>query len=144
MVHALQEVWRVLASDGRLLDSREIASHSRVEVVAGEQVMVAGATDDSVYIPDDVACDQALAQILAEGWFEFERRVFFDTAWHYDSLATLKEQFEADRIIISESVLAQAQELLTRGGADAQVRYITKTLVARYRKLPRQANHSGV
>ena len=137
MVHALKEVWRVLAQDGCLLDSRQIANYSRVEIVVGEQVRLAGAADDSAWLPDDVACDRALAQVVSEGWFAFERKVFLDTAAYYDSIDTLRKRCEVNKALVSESVLAKAQELLTQGGANAQVRWNTKTLVARYCKLSR-------
>ena len=135
MVHALRETWRVLVPEGCLLDSRQIAGHSRVEVAVGEQILLAGEADDSVWIPYDVASDKALSQVMSEGWFALEDRVSLDAAWYFDTLDGLRSATVDDDIPISEPVLAKAQELMARHGTGARVRWNTKMVIGEYRKL---------
>ena len=86
MVHALKETWRVLVPEGHLLDSRQYAGYSRVEIVIGEQVLLAGGVASnqllrrrlienspvSVLVPEPILCTDNAAMIAACGYFRFQ------------------------------------------------------------------------
>ena len=78
MVHALNEIHRVLVGGSILIDLRPFADQSPVEVVSGRQTHLAGRLDQ---LPEDIANDEAANQAIAkaaeQGWFTLERKQFF-------------------------------------------------------------------
>ena len=69
MVHALLECWRVLETDGILIDLRPFHSNPALEVITVEGIFVPGNVDDSGGAPDDIAADEAIAEMVRRGYF---------------------------------------------------------------------------
>jgi hypothetical protein len=78
MVHALEEIRRVLAPDGILIDLRPLADNWRVEVVSLREVKRTGRVED---LPEqtsgDLASNVAMQEVEKRGWFKREQDELF-------------------------------------------------------------------
>jgi hypothetical protein len=144
MVHALDEIRRVLARNGILIDLRPLADRSPVEVVSASETRRAGLVDQ---LPEDVAKDEtanrSIAQVEKRNWFTREREEFFPFNYYWDSPKEMQEYIEgewADFITIDEKVLQNARSMWSVANADARVRMPLKMLITRWRK---QENMAG-
>lgn len=137
MVHALQEIWRVLIPGKWLIDLRPRSGNLRVEVVAAERVMLAGFIDESAYLPNDMAADKAIAQLTHEGLFIQKREAQFDYAMYWDSPDEMKayaqERWAEARL--PEAVLVRSRWFMTDSPASARVRIRRKIMIVRYQKI---------
>src|SRR5258705_11392001 len=86
MVHALHEIWRVLVTNGRLIDLRPRATNWPLEMVADGQASLAGKVDNAPFVPDDNAAESAIQRTVREGLFSREHYVSFDCASYWDTL----------------------------------------------------------
>jgi hypothetical protein len=133
MVHALKEIWRVLAPGGILLDLRPVSTGWPVEVVAGERVVRVGALDDSLAMTDDLAANRAVEQVVHDGWFSRERQGTFTYDWYWDSLDELREHVEErwHPIALPDTVYAQGQRVAARVES-ASFRVRVHMIIGRY------------
>jgi hypothetical protein len=134
MVHALQDVGRVLRPDGLMLDVRCYAQQWPLEVLANGQWLTAGAIDDASYTPDDLAADAALMHIEREGWFARERADEFKLYCYWDSLDAMQteivEVWAPARV--PDEVMTRARTLAPDQTARARVRLQMK--ISRWQK----------
>ncbi len=138
MVHALQEIRRVLTPDGALIDLRPVADRWPVEVVAAQQSQAAGQVQDlPAQLADDAASAEAVARAAQAGWFVLERAETFDFMYTWDTPDEMKayidDQWE-DYVSLPAEVLERTQTLWTRAGTGAQVRVRLKMLIGYWRK----------
>jgi hypothetical protein len=139
MVHALREIWRVLAPRGWLLDVRPVSANAPLEVVAGDQVWLAGRVDESGGLPDDHAANECMRAVLREGWLIDERQTHFDYVWYWDTLDELRTHIAekwSNSTQLPATVAAEAARLLVAAGTGARVRLRLTVAMARYRKSP--------
>jgi len=136
MVHALEEIWRVLAPGGVMVDLRPFTEHSPVEVVADGQVTSAGRLDEPQTDPDDWAANEALAQIERERVFICERRGAFDLLYYWDTPGEMKAYIDGEWTVarLPEDVFAAASRLAALAGASAGVRVRRNMIISRWRK----------
>jgi hypothetical protein len=136
MVHALEEIWRVLAPGGIMVDLRPFTEHSPVEVVADGQVASAGRLDEPQPDPDDRAANAALAQVERDRVFICERRGAFDLSYYWDTPGEMKAYIDGEWTIarLPEEVFAEAVRLAARAGASARVRVRRNMIISRWRK----------
>jgi hypothetical protein len=136
MVHALEEIRRVLVPGGVLLDLRPLSVNSPVEVVAGERVMQAGRLDEPPGDPDDVAANEAMTRVERAGWFTRECKGAFELAYEWDTPDEMKayidERWATGKL--PESVWVEARRLTATAGAGAKVRVLRRMVIARWRK----------
>lgn len=137
MVHALEEIWRVLAPGGVMIDLRPFAEHSPVEVVADGQVTLAGRLDEPQTDPDDLAANEALAHVARAGIFRCERRAAFDLCYYWDTPAEMKAYIDSEWAIarLPEDVFAEADRLAVSAGESARVRVRRNMIISRWRKM---------
>jgi len=139
-VQALKDVWRVLAPDGIMFDSRQTPSDSRIEVLTGDQAIRAGDLPDAHWAEIEAPCQTALEEIVRDGWFAEERKVFFGSGWRFDMLDrnTVDRLKDIDivEMRVTDTILARVKELMD-ANPGARVRWTTKTHIGKYRKLPR-------
>ena len=137
MGHALQEMWRVLKSEGHLIDLRPLVGDSFIEVVNKEGVHFVGLVDETRDQPDTLAANAALAQAVRDGWFAPERKENFRFATYWDSVADLHahatERWTYSRL--PEVVMAAAERLMVESEAGVKIRIRYDMLMARYRKI---------
>ena len=138
MVHALKDIWRVLARGGLLLDLRPRSMSLPVEVLGAEQVARAGHLEVSAEsYADDRAADAALAAIKRDALFTRERRGAFSFFWYWDTPAEMKAYVEEKwtDTRLTEDVLAEAQRLAAKAGGHAKVRTRSRVHISRWRRL---------
>ena len=138
MVHALEEIRRVLVRDGILIDLRPLADRSSVEVVSASETRRAGLVDQ---LPEDVANDEAANRSVVQAgervWFKRERETFFPFNYYWDSPQEMQEYVEVewgDFITIDEKVLQRTRSMCAVANADARIRIPLKMLITRWRK----------
>ncbi len=144
MVHALEESWRVLAPHGRLLDLRPLSTDSLLEVIAAEQVQVAGPVDFSPGLPDDAAADEAIETVLHQRAFAKDEVEQFDFAYYWDTLNGATEYVEtrwSDAARLPASVLEEARALVEKTTASAQIRIRLVMQLASYMKAGQKSSH---
>jgi hypothetical protein len=129
MVHALQEIWRVLIPGGRLVDFRPLGRNWPLEIITGEQVRLVGLADRKPGIRDDASCEQALAQVLSAGLFVRQWQEVFEFSSDWGTLAEADGPF-----VLPEAVAAEAQRLLVEMAEGTRVRIRFDNVIARYRK----------
>ncbi len=136
MVHALDEVHRVLAPGGALIDMRPTTRNRTVEVVLGGAWLRAGEIDAAASNADRVAADQALDGALEAGLFHAEHKETFFYISEMDSLADLRD-FAASlrRTALPAEVMARVAGLVADLSGDYSIRIAREIVIARYRSL---------
>ncbi len=137
MVHALEEIRRVLVPDGILLDIRPLNDHWHIEVVSARGFEETGHVDD---LPDqinaDAASNQAMREVERRGWFQREQEEFFSYFYSWDTPSEM-EEFVADEwadfIGVSEETKRATRSAWAIGDADSRVRVRVKILITRWR-----------
>lgn len=138
MVHALEEIRRILVPDGILIDMRPFAEHWRVEVVSSRGVKETGQVDDlPEQVSGDVASNEAMKEAESRGWFQHEQEEFFPLYYSWDTPSEMEEFVDddwADFIGLSEDDRKSTRAAWAVGEADSRVRVRIKILIARWRK----------
>ncbi len=137
MVHALEEVRRVLSSDGLLVDLRPLADRWPVEVVwqAG-QVEVGRATDLDEPLSDDAAANAAVDGWVACGRLIRQRSEVFPIFYYWDTPKEMREYIEeewSDVIQVDETIWRDLKSTWATANAEARVRLRVKMLITSYR-----------
>ena len=138
MVHALNEIRRVLVPDGFLIDLRPLLDHAPIEVVSADETRLAGMVDQ---LPEDRASDDAANRAVsiaeAENWFVKEREEFFPFNFYWDSPKETQEYIEAEwsnSVTVDEDVWRNIRSIWAVANADARVRIPFRMLISRWRK----------
>ena len=139
MVHALEEIRRVLVPDGILIDMRPFAEHWRVEVVSKSGFQGTGWVDDlPEQVNGDIASNEAMREVEARGWFQREREEFFPLFYSWDTPSEMEEFVDndwADFIGLGEKDRKNTRSVWALGDADSRVRVRIKILISSWRKL---------
>jgi hypothetical protein len=125
MVHALEEIHRLLKPTGALIDIHPVAESSPIEIHQGEKTDLAGYWSVRQWCIDYQQADNALTEITQRGLFAVEREGVFDSLTHYANVeemrTALKEavaKFARDAQSVDEAVpnvealVALAEELM--------------------------------
>jgi hypothetical protein len=138
MVHALNEIRRVLVNDGILIDLRPLLDRWPVEVTSKSGHHEAGrATDLPEALSDDRAADQALADVVQRGWFLHERGDEFPFFYYWDTPREMQEYIDDtwnDVIRIEDELWSHLRSLWATANADARVRIRLKMRIASLHK----------
>jgi hypothetical protein len=94
MVHALRECRRVLKGEGILIDLRPFHSQPAIEIVTRDGTFIPGHVDDSGGAGDDIAADEAIAEVVRGRLFALRKRTSFNFADYWDTLDGLLEHAE--------------------------------------------------
>lgn len=147
MVHALEEIWRVLAPAGLLLDIRPFEMGCPLHIYAGNRWRLAGQVDESPGFAIDLAANEALAQMARRGHFASERSGSFVFAMYWDKLEELLAHAAerwGDQVIIPEEVIVRARELMPSSRPRMAVRLNRHLIIGRYRKMLSGAQRATV
>jgi hypothetical protein len=138
MVHALNEVRRILTKDGFLIDLRPVLDRWPVEISSRYATQEVGrATDLREPVADDEAAHQVMAESLQRGWLVRERLEHFSFFYYWDTPNEMQQYIndEWDDVIkIEDELWNTLRSSWTVANADARVRMRMKMLITRYRK----------
>jgi len=139
MVHALNEIRRVLISDGILIDLRPMLDRWPIEVASAREIRETGRMlDFPLGLADDEAANRSMADAEQKEWFIRERQEFFPFFYSWDSPSELEEWIAAewqDFIDIDEETKRTTRSAWALGDADSQVRVRMKMLISRWKKV---------
>ena len=139
MVHALDEIRRVLKPDRTLLDLRPVEDSWSVEIVSSAGWQAAGRLSDLPQgIADDAAANQAMREVRSRGWFIQQQEEEFSFFYYWDTPSEMKEFMESeweDFEKLEEDVYRKASSLWVAAGADARVRVRVKMHLAVWKRL---------
>jgi hypothetical protein len=132
MVHALEEIHRLLKPTGLLIDIHPVAESSPIEIHQDGKIDLAGHLSVRQWCTDFQHADKALTEIIHRGLFATERESVFDSLTHYDSAAEMRtdlkesiDKFARDAQSVDEAVphaealAARAEELLQAAASGA-------------------------
>jgi hypothetical protein len=139
MVHALDEIHRVLVPDGILIDLRPICDSWEIEVFSARETQGAGrVTDLPLGLEDDEAANQAMKNAKSNGWFSRENETFFLLNYLWDTPREMEQWIDEEWtnfIFLGEEARRTTRSLWTIGDADSRVRVRAKMLITRWKKL---------
>ena len=90
MVHALEEIHRLLKPAGRLIDIHPVAVSSAIEIHQGGKIELVGNFTVRQWCTDFQQADEALAEITQKGLFIVERAEVFDSPYYYGSAEEMR------------------------------------------------------
>jgi hypothetical protein len=146
MVHALEEIHRLLKPNGVLIDIHPVAESSPIEIHQGGKINQAGNLLVRQWCIDFQQADNALTEITKCGLFAVERVITFDSLTHYSSVAEMRtslieaidkfareDQSAGEAVTHVETLTARAEELMQAivGEADLIVR--ERERISRYK-----------
>jgi len=134
MVHALEEIHRLLKQAGVLIDIHPVAEPSPIEIHWGEKIERVGDLSVRQWCSDYQHADEALTEIKQRGLFMIEREGMFNSLTYYDSAAEMRtdwkaaiDKFARDAQSIAESapqaeaMAARVEELMQAAGSGAEL-----------------------
>ena len=134
MVHALEEIHRLIKPAGILIDIHPVAESSPIEIHHGRKIDLAGNLSVRQWCTDYEQADGALAESTQRGLFTVERESVFDSLNHYESVEEMRtalkesiDKFARDTQSIDESIphveamAARAEELIQAAGSGAEL-----------------------
>ena len=139
MVHALNEIRRVLAADGVMIDLRPILDRWKIEVFSARETQETGRVHDfQIGLADDEAANRSMQQAEGQGWFVREQEEFFPYVYSWDTPKEMEEWIEEEWhgfIGLDEETKRATRSAWALGDADSQVRLKVKMLITRWQKL---------
>lgn len=138
MVHALNEIRRVLAPAGILIDLRPLAGNWPIEVASSREIKEAGRVS---HLPagfeDDQAANESMAKAAAQNWFVRKREEFFPFFYYWDSPKEMQAYVDDDWaafVTIDDETWKNIRSLWAVADADARLRVRVKMLITRWDK----------
>ena len=96
MVHALEEIHRLLKPTGALIDIHPVDEPVSMELHRADKIDPVGSLSVRQWRIDYQQADSALAEIARRGLFVVERETVFDSLTHYTSVEEMRtEQINA-------------------------------------------------
>jgi SAM-dependent methyltransferase len=139
MVHALNEIHRVLAPDGIMIDLRPLAGNWPMEVATSRDFLEAGRVSDSpTGLEDDRAANESMTKAGTQKWFIRQREEYFPFFYYWDSPNEMKEYIDehwADFITVDETTWKNVRSQWAVANADARLRVRVKMLITRWEKI---------
>jgi len=138
MVHALDEIRRVLKPNGQLIDLRPVEANWAVEVVSSTGWQAAGRLSDlPVALADDEAAFAAMRQAASNGWYGKKDEKEFGFFYYWDTPSEMKqfidEEWE-DFEKMEEHVYHKASAMWASANADARLRVRVNMLITLWEK----------
>ncbi len=138
MVHALEEIRRILIPGGVMIDLRPLADRWPVEVISDRTHHELGRlTDLPAGLADDEAANNAIKESARRGWFVLESELNFPFFYYWDTPEEMQEHIHekwGDFMQMADQVYSETQKAWATAGADRRVRVQAKMLLTRWRK----------
>ena len=138
MVHALEEIRRVLVPDGILIDLRPLADNWRVEVVSLREVKRTGRVEDlPVQTDGDLAANKAMQAVEKHGWFKREQDELFPFFYSWDTPSEMEAFVDddwSDFVGMEEDTRRATRSAWAVADGDSRVRVRVEIWIARWKK----------
>ncbi len=138
MVHALEEIRRVLIPEGLLVDLRPLAKPGSVELVAGgRQLKMGRLTDFPSEKIEEKASNSAFRKAARLGWFVRESNASFPFFYYWDSPREMRDYIQeewSDFTVMEDDLFSTIQSAWEAAGPDRRVCVRLKILLRRWRK----------
>ena len=138
MVHALNEIHRVLRPEGLLIDMRPLADQWRVEVASLREIKRTGrVTDLPEQTNGDTASNEAMKEVERHGWFKREQDELFPFIYSWDTPSEMEEFINddwQDFITLDDETKRATRSAWAIGDGDSCVRIRMNVWIARWRK----------
>jgi len=137
MVHALKKARGLLNGNGGLLDIHPAGDPPPIDVRLGDAVFTAGwLREDDDYI-EYTQADEAIAEVVAHGFFAVDRAGTFDFVTYADSLADFRAYLEKERTdaYLDELVARRIAELMESVEPDQEIALREAIRIVRLRPL---------
>ena len=134
MVHALEEIHRLVKPTGILIDIHPVAEASPIKIHQGKKIELVGDLFVRQWCSDYQHADEALTEIKQRGLFMIEREGIFNSLTYYDSAAEMRtdwkaaiDKFARDAQSIDESlphaeaVAARAETMMQTAASGAEL-----------------------
>ena len=139
MVHALEEVRRVLKPDGILIDIRPLNGQWPIEVVSTRESRETGHVDDRPEpLNADKSSNKAVKEVEAHGWFNREQEEYFPFFYSWDTPSEMEEFIAedwSDFIVLNENTKVATRSAWAIADADSRVQVRVKILITKWKKL---------
>ena len=146
MVHALEDIHRLLKPTGILIDIHPVSGSLPIEIHQRRKIDLVGNLSVRQWSVDFQQADNALAEIVQRNLFVVERERVFDSLTYYASAAEMltseKESIEkfardaqsaVEPLPHVEALAAQAEELMRAAGSGAELIVRERTHISRLR-----------
>ena len=138
MVHALEEIRRVLVPNGILIDLRPLADNWRVEVVSLREIKRTGRVEDlPTQTKGDLDANEAMQAVAQRGWFKREQAELFPLFYSWDTPSEMEEFVSddwGDFIELEEDTKRATRSAWAIADGDSRVRIRMNVMIARWRK----------
>ncbi len=138
MVHALNEIQRVLVPGGSLIDLRPVLNEWPVEIASSQEYHEVGrATDLPEPLADDEAANRAMSANAEHGRFLRESEGIFSLYYYWDTPKEMQEYITenwGDVIRLEEELWNKLASSWATADADARIRMRMKMLITRWKK----------
>ena len=134
MVHALEEIHRLLKPGGELIDIHPVSEPSPIEIYRDGKIDLAGHLTVRQWCLDFEQADNALGEIIQRGMFTVEQKGMFDTLTYYDSAAEMGTSFKEsihkyardaqsvdEALLLAEALAKRAKKLMQTAGSGAKL-----------------------
>ena len=136
MVHALDEVRRVLVPGGTLIDIRPLSNRWPIEVASTRGARETGRVDD---FPEPLNADRASNEAMNEAeaghWFKREQEQYFPYFYSWDTPSEMEEFVSedwSDFVELSEDAKMRTRSAWASADADARVQVRVRILITRW------------
>ena len=136
MVHALDEIRRVLVPGGILLDIRPLSDRWPIEVASARGAKETGRVED---FPEprnaDQASNAAMSEAEARSWFERQQEARFPFFYSWDRPSEMEEfvaEDWSDFVQLSDPVKRETRSAWASADADARVQVKVQILITRW------------
>jgi hypothetical protein len=138
MVHALREAWRVLIPQGILIDQRPQSIESPLEIVYKEKSERAGMLDMRPGLIHDVAADQSIGSLVADGIFREIYTEQFQIAYYWDTVRGMVGDFRErwqDDVRVDRELIQTAYQLFGMHHSKRRVRLVLTMKLTSFKKV---------
>lgn len=138
MVHALNEIRRVLVPEGTLIDLRPILDRWHIEVASARETRQPGRMQDlALGLEDDAAANKAMKEVENNKWFSREHEEYFPIYYVWDSPREMEEWIDTewdDFLSLNAEARHSTRSAWALGDGDSRVRVQVKMLITRWIK----------
>ncbi len=139
MVHALNEIQRVLVPGGLLIDLRPVLDEWPVEIASSKEYHEVGrATDLPEPLADDEAANRAMSANAEHGRFLRESEEIFPLYYYWDTPKEMQQYIAEnwdDVIRLDDELWSSLGSSWATANADTRVRLRMKMLITCWKKL---------